>query len=231
MSRFGLKIAGLPPITGDRKIMRLLSLGDTQAVSGSRHRFRFFCNTRDFCVYFRPLTQGVPTASQVVHAAGGNAYDAYFVGSPCRVFVYERKSSDSSGRYGLRIKNAAGGVAFDNQDEPMKPLPNMFIPPLEQGGKVLLFDPSVVYQRAVNMHGNRCALAIDLWRQTYTMYRDSILLENNHLYYVFGYGTSTHPARTYDDNPIDFKNRDRFGGLSNTKPTSIGVCDTTHHHF
>ena len=79
MPEYGLKIGNLPRITGDRRIMRLLTMGDTQAVSGSRHKFRLHCQHADFCVYFRPLHQGVATASQIIHAVGGGVYDAYLL--------------------------------------------------------------------------------------------------------------------------------------------------------
>lgn len=231
MAEYGLKIGNLPKITANRKIMRLLTLGETHNVSPNRQKFRFTCHHADFCVYFRPMQQGVPTASQVVHALGGGVYDAYFVGSPCRVYVYERKSGNGTGRYGLRLFNAAGGVAFDNSDEPMCPLPNMYIPPLEQWGKVLLFDAATAQHRAINMHGIRSAMAIDFFRQTYTMYRDSVLLENNQLFYVFGFGANTYAARNYNDNLVDMRDPNRFGGLSNQKPTSVGVCNIQHHQF
>lgn len=232
MPEYGLKIGNLPRIMGDRRIMRLLTMGDTQAVSGSRHKFRLHCQHADFCVYFRPLHQGVATASQIIHAVGGGVYDAYFIGSPCRVYVYERKHTRAaSGKYGIQLFNKSGSVAFDNLDEPMMPLPNLYIPPLGQGGKVLLFDAATTPHRAVNMHGNRLAMSLDFWRDEYRIYRDAILLENAALFYVFGYGTNNYAARNGDGIPLNWTSANRFGGLSNQKPTSIGVCNTFEHGF
>lgn len=229
MSRYGLQIGNLPPITGDRRIIRLLTMGDTAPVSATRHKFRFHCGHFDFCVYFRPIHGYVPTASQVVHNVGNGVFDAYFVGSACRVYVYERKSSQKNGGYGLQLFNAHGSIALDSNDEPMNPLPNLYIPPLGRGGMVQICGADRVAQTAVNMHGNRIAMALNIYTGAYTVFRDAIYFTENGLFYVFGLGEQSYP--NVANAPVDFSTPNHYSGLSNQKPTSVGLVNTAHHQF
>lgn len=229
MSNYGVQIGNLPAITGNRKIMRLAALGQTRSAGGNRQVFRFRCSHRDFCVYFRPLSNGVPTASQIVHSVGADIYDAYFVGSACAVYVYERKSDSAGGQYGLFLYNDRREIAFDHGDEPMKPLPDMFIPPLGINGSVRLFDAADTRKRAVNMHCVRGAITLDMWNKNYCIYRDALLLDGGSLHYVYGQGTSfRHFSGRGDAIPYDTTSR-RWNMLSPHKPTSVGVVDTSIH--
>lgn len=229
--RYGVQIGNLPFISGTLKIMRLLALGTTRTISQHRHAFRFVCRHRDFCVYFRPLENGRPTASQLVHHVGGGQYDAYFVGSPCQVYVYERKSDSASGRYGLFLYNEGREVAFDHADEPMQPLPNLYIPPLGVDGSVRLFDAATTRKRAINMHCVRGALALNMWNKHYCIYRDSVMLDGGSLHYVYGKGANWRPFSGQGHNiPFDTNiHTQRWSLLSPRKPTSVGVVDTSHH--
>lgn len=227
---YGVQIGNLPTISGDRKIMRLLVLGQTRRLSDKRHAFSFQCNHRDFCVYFRPITYNVPTASQIVLHTGSGNYEAYFVGSPCDVYVYERKQSAANGRYGLFLYNDSQEVAFDHTDEPMRPLPDLFIPPLGVGGRVHLFDTKVAGARAINLHCVRGALVIDFRNRQYRIYRDAVILDDSGLHYVYGFGSVSRGFSGSGGNiPIDTSGS-RWSTLNPQKPTSVGVVDTSIHH-
>lgn len=243
MSNYGLKIGNLPPITGGRKFMVLLSIGVSEQVGIRRFRYRFHCHHRDFCIYFRPNHLHQPIASQYIHDVGGGVYDAYFVGlGTCTVYVYERKQNRHDGLYGLRLFNQMGEIAFDQRDEPMNPLPNLFIPPILPNGGVKLYDQNLMWHRAFNMHMNRvCFFRPHHTNGIYWAVRDTIVMKDDGVYYhldYFSYYGGIVPRNptieSIHNAPVNINGHggkvgDRWSGLSYLKPTSVGVCDTSFH--
>lgn len=226
MTDFGIAFDALK-FGGSGRIMRFLAGGRTVQASAGLHRFRFSCQSLDFCVYFRPLELEKPTAQTIVHALDNGEYDAYFIGSACEVFIYERKPTGSKrGRYGITFYNDKGEASYDNFDSPMMALPTLSIPALPFNGRVKLCDSADLYSRAYNMHCNRVGVAVNFSRRVMNVYRDSIVLKSDGLYYGFGLTTAQYPIET---NGAKWKWVQEVGkhAVGNNRVTSVGVILTT----
>ncbi len=232
MSDYGLFFGDGLELTGDRRVMRFLASGVTTQVNANLHRFEFRSERLDFAVYFQLLEAGKYSAQHVVHSVGNGVFHAYFVGSPCRVFVYEKKHGSGAGNYGVWLYNDNGNLALDSFDEPINPLTDLYIPPLGMGGKVFICNQAEADKTAFNMHCIRGRLAVNIWARQYCIWRDSMIRDVDGIWYVFGFDArwrdmqgdgSDVPANFYPQTPS------RFNWLENTYPTSLGRIDVGNY--
>lgn len=224
--KYGLRLNNVCVI-GGRRIMRLLTWGTTNHHRDGIHSFYFHCNHRDFAVYFLPMEEGVATCSHAIRDVGNGVYEAFFLGSSCRVFVYERKTARLNNRYGLIIRNENIEVAFEEGDIAMKAMNNIYIPGLRNNAYLDLFPWTE--NRAVNMHCNRYAVNADIYAKSVYIYRDYVMRINGQLRYGFNLanviGTNEINKDYFYINPRQIRPNTM---IMNVYSTSVGVVDTSN---